>query len=270
MTKENVLALAVALIVLIGLYFGSVYLRDNTTVQTPNPPLQSQVDSSNNDIGPEEVGNYKYVYQSNYDMEERNDWSENTFDGKIFKVDLKTGEMTMIVPSVKAIYAPIKQSINYGLQVLYNPVDSPYIYFNMIAYETDGPAADVIKFDANSKSMSKLKISNYYESFGSVPSKTSAYAVSIVDPNAKQGINSTTKKLYLLDYEKDSVRLLTELPEGQTFNSCEIEGCLGSYGLGATWLNDRELNVEIYNANPTRDQYGNGKLEVLETKKFKI
>lgn len=268
MTKENVLAVSIALIALIGLYFGSVYLRDKS--QTINYRTEESQVKSPTTQTPETTSekSYTYKYVMNYNPASENPINENSWDGKIVQIDPETNKEVIVVPSVKAAYPELKKSQNLGFGDLISLPNSKQIYLTKILYETDGFPTDIIRFDGPTKKFTKLKISNQFDSFAvRAISKTIPFIVTTDNPQNE----SDDRSLFLLDLAADSSKLITKLGPNETFNSCYQQGCLGGVAGEITWLNDNYIEASIYSYSETeKDQWGNPANKFIEKRKYKV
>lgn len=259
MTKKNVLSLAIVLAGLIGLYFGSVYLREQNNLQNRDDLVTTPTDSPTST-------KYRFKYVPNYDPDKQSAFTEQTFDGKIVRIDPQTKQEMTVIPSVKDAYPIIKTPLNRSLYFLSESPVNQNLYFSEVYYETDGGLGGLIKFDAQDLSLKALSISSQFSTFGASYSKTSPYAATIIEP----GGESTGRKLYVLNFDKDTATLLDTLPIGLTFDICSIESCFGGYAPTIDWVSAGEFEVTIYDSKFTADQYGNGKAVIIEKRKYKV
>lgn len=268
MTKKNIIAFAFVLVLLIGLYFGSVYLRNKNLTNNSSTDRSQELtpEVTTPETPSEKVYTYKYVM--NYDSASGKPITDSSWDGKIIQIDPTTKKETVIISSVKASYPELKQSKNLGFSDLISLPNSNQIYLTKILYETDGFPQDIIRFDGPTKKFTKLKISNQFDSFAvSAISKTIPFIVTTDNPQNE----SDDRSLFLLDLGSDSSKLITKLSNTETFNSCYQQGCLGGVAGEITWLDDNYIEASIYSYSETeKDQWGNPVNKFIEKRKYKV
>ncbi len=225
-----------------------------------NLPQQTEENQSQEDAKP----TYSYQYIPNTVNHNFTEFTEATYDGKIVRTDLKTNAKETVVPSVKKAYPAIKP-INLSFEVLSAPKNSSNIYFTVIPNETDGFPFDIIRYNGEQNTFTKLKTSTYFDSPGvRSGSKNSAYVASTENPQNGEDERS----LFLIDLETDTAKLLTKLPANETFNSCYEGNCLGGWMGQIEWLSESTFQISVYDANATTtDEQGYGPVRKLIAKR---
>lgn len=228
----------------------------NTNTSEATPPNPQATDGK---------FSYEYVMDGNI--------GNGQTDGKIYKIDNSTKERTLFVPSLKSLMSKEDRAkynvtdpandVNWILYQIAASPTHPFLYFT-VAFEEGG--GGILKFDGGLKKLTSLKTSDYNSNQGATGSKNGLFLASIYH-QGDAGNNG--RILYLVDLEKDTVKTLVQLPVGQTFNICGLEGCLGDTGATVTWLNDTQFNIDIYSSKPTSSPEG-PKAQLLETRKFTV
>ena len=264
MNATKFLTALVALVILIALYFGSAYLRDQAQPTELSNQLTEQSNPTNQQ--PAET-TYQYKYIPNYTPDQPYVYNAHTYDGKIVRIDPVTNQEIVVVPSVKAAYPPVAP-INLSLSVLAYSDDSSRVYFTTIPNESDGFPFDIIRYNGPANTFTKLKISNQYDSYAVRATATNSPFIVTTD-NPRD--DSDDKSLFLLDLEADSSKLIVKLPANETFNFCYQQGCLGGVMGDIVWLNSQYIEASIYSFNETeKDEYGNPANKFIEKRKYKV
>lgn len=254
MTYKNYITALIILIVLLVLYFGATILRDKRNANTSAPRLVENSTVKN-------VEGFRYEYIP--DAKSTDEYDMNNNDGRIVRIDTVSGQSIVLVSSVKALFPNLQPGTS--LYHLATSADNAAMYFT-IAYGEG--AAGIYKFDLTNKKFSELKISKQYDSMGSSVSPTSAYIVTVINPDNPADDHS----LFVLDLDKDSSKLLTKFPVTQTINICTIQGCLGPVLINPTWLDDKNFEINIYDTKPgpIDPQTGGPEAKLIEKRKFTI
>lgn len=204
----------------------------------------------------------RYEYE---DEQPGSEWvSGGNNDGKIYEINLVTNTRTLIVPSVKALSKAVSDKCGCKFVKIAESKTNPYLYFGVTFIEGMG---GIYRFDGLARTITELKTSPYFEISSGEVSPYGPYIATIQNPkNYEDGTN-----LYLLDLDKDELKTLTNLTGNQTFNICQIDGCLGSLGANIEWLNKNEFVINIYDTeNFTYDEQTGQRAKLLEKRKFKI
>ncbi len=264
MNHRKLFGALVLLIVLIVLFFVSLYLRGQV------PQEQLPTDSNTQSQSEESANGYFYKFVSSYDPDAPFETlNEKNYDGKIIKVDQESNEETIVIESIKEAYPPIKASFNYSLLPMdIQGIDPDHIYFNLIAYETDGGLGRIIKFDGKGNTIKELGISEYYHNDGAKYSQFGPYAASVINPDNQSDVET----LYLLDFEKDKAIALETLPKNRTYNVCSFSGCMSGLWTEIEWLDETSFQIKIYESKPgpIDPQTGTPTPILVENKVFKI
>ncbi len=258
----------IVLVVLILLYIGSVVLKKNTT-NAPTVPEQEQSQNQEEPTGEQSSSEsqFRYEYVANY--KDNGGLTEQNYDGRIVKIDIKTNKATTVIPSVKEAYPKLKDGITHTVSKLTYSTAKGYLYLTTIFAESDGGYNGILRFDPMTSKLTELKISGYYRTMSGTSSETSPYAVSILKPTEND--TAVPRTLYLLDLDNDIVKTIATLPNNQTFNYCYKGNCL--FGIMPTieWLNGEEVEIGIYSTTQTeKDEFGNIVAKLVQKKRFNV
>ncbi|QQS22515.1 hypothetical protein IPM19_02690 [bacterium] len=268
---NKLVSVLIVLVVLILLYIGSVILKKNTTSEAPATQTQPQAEQNSAASEPSESTpqvSFSYDYVANY--KESGGYTEQNYDGKIIRTNTETNEVTTMIPSVKQAYPKLKEYKNLSLQNLNRSEKTGNLYLTTVLMESDGGRNGIVKYDPKTNKLTELKISDYFRIYSARESANSPFAASILTP-AENMDTKDPKKLYLLDLDNDTVKTLTTLPKGQTFNYCYIGGCMFGVMPEIKWLSAEEFEVTVFSTTQTeKDGYGNDMSKRLKKLKFNV
>lgn len=263
----------IVLVVLILLYIGSIVLKKNTTTApaVTDPGIeqgQDQTDQNPPQEQPADSSQFTYKYVANY--KDNGGFTEQNYDGKIVKTDTKSNQTTVVIPSVKQAYPKLKQAKNLSLQELTRSDSKGYLYLTTVLMESDGGRNGIVKFDPQTNKLAELKISDYFKIYSARESTTTPFAASILTP-AENMDTKDPKKLYLLDLDNDTVKTLTTLPNGQTFNYCYVGGCMFGVMPEIEWISGSEFEITVFSTTQSdTDEYGNDIPKRVKKLKFNV
>lgn len=265
--KKIALAGIIIAILLIALFISLFFKSKSDSDVSDAERLQNSGVNLNGEVNPiptQTTSNLEFTYEYVPDRKEGDPYELDNLDGKIFQTNTKTKARTIVVPSVMKAYPPLKGNGGQEFYQISASNDKPFLYFSISFIEG---AAGIIRYDGSTNKFTKLKINDYFNTFEARASKISPYAVSTENANSK----SDERSLFLLDLDNDTVRLLTKLPQKETFNPCPIIGCLGDSATEVTWLDKENFQITVYDANQTIPTDGrNTEAKVIEKRKFNI
>ncbi len=248
-------------VVLLILLFGSLVLKAKYGGKNSMP--EQQVNSM------EQSGQYTYQY-----IEFPENSGEETFDGKIVKIDVKTGKQTVLVPSVQKAYSmPKEGNLDMAFVYITQSKVKPYMYFTTVPLGTEAGMGDLIRYDASTNKFSILKITDYLKGGYNIKNNISPSGTLQVVTKPEyinNGMEIIDRQLYLLDYDADSSKLILTLPSFQTFDACVVDE-LGCPMEEFAWINDNTVEASIYSPNgSTKDEDGNPIHKLLDKRKINI
>lgn len=261
---KKILIAAVVIVVLLIALLVNMFITSKQTQPAAESINNSQTNLQTNNTSEQEE---KFIYE--YVAKNTGGSTDDGYDGAITQTSLKDGKKTTLIASVKSAYPALKAQFNLTFLYLNQSQTKPYLYFTTIYMDTDGGAMDLVRFDAATKKFTKLKISSQFGGANPMEgvSKDSAYAA-IVIPEFNNNV-SDARKLSLLNFDADSIKLLTTLPASQTFDYCVEEG-LGCPAERIKWLDASNFQIDVYDPKTQAMKDGYPEHKFLKTIKFNV
>ncbi|MFA5841672.1 MAG: hypothetical protein WC835_01755 [Candidatus Paceibacterota bacterium] len=197
----------------------------------------------NNYVSDTQSGSGPYAYQlSDISATQGMDaYGKIYYNAKLLRI-YSDGRSDTIIESFRHRFPNLLFNANQMLAQYYFPRNSDILYFNFRDYYTKGVGDryHIFKYDARADVMRDL-LSNRYLTSYAVPSPYNPLLMLAVDDD----ITLSFQKLYLVDLETDSARLLFQLAGNETLASyAEQYGKL--YGANINWVDRNTIQYSIY------------------------
>lgn len=193
-----------------------------------------------------------YIYELRHN--ETGDFGSHEFhDAKIIRINETTDEETIVVQSIKEAIPELKEQFNRTLFKLSYPPNSERLYFIEVLNNTDAPPGKVYAYHIDAHTFSALTVSPYFGAYG--PSAVSPDGIQVattIDPND----DGTTRKLFFINLENDTVQTLITLSGNETLNYC-TEECFGGNAGEVKWLTNETIEYGVYdNSKRVQSDFG--------------
>lgn len=183
-----------------------------------------------------------------------------SYDQQLVKVDPKTGEKKVLVPSIKNAFPELKTDFNKTLSKLSFPAQSDKLFFQEIFSETDAGPVGLVAYDIPSNKFTRLKVSQFWKyEFEPKISPDGRNLVATYDFSS----DGRLRKLYVLNLETDTATLLVTLKGSETLNSC-AEDCLGISD-DLSWIDNQTIQYSVYDV--TKKVSATGEYQLVEKRK---
>jgi hypothetical protein len=165
------------------------------------------------------------------------------YDSKLVKIS-SDGKETVLVPSTKKAILDLAATPNRMLQELSLPKSGSRLYFVEILGDTDAPPRALYVYDLVKGQFSRMAVSQYYAGFGErVLSPDGMKLASTVGPD-----NDNDQKLFLVDLNADTAKVLVTLSGQETLNSC-VSNCFGGFQGNVSWKDSDTVQYSVYDGS---------------------
>ncbi|MDO8649065.1 MAG: S-layer homology domain-containing protein [Candidatus Peregrinibacteria bacterium] len=148
------------------------------------------------------------------------------------------GRQEVVVESVKAALPAVRDPENLTIS-RYAMISSSLLIVQTSLRETDNSAGDLYKFDASTRSFSKMKLNEIYDGFYGGEAMSPDSSMIAWAPNDE---SKGAQKLYLLDLRNDSYRTLVTLPANETI----VTGFALASQTEVSWTDSTHIRYSVY------------------------
>lgn len=156
------------------------------------------------------------------------------------------GSQTVLLTNEKIKEVLLKESDYRLIRELSNISKNNKVYFYTFLNGSDAPPGGIYEFDIQSSNFRKLPlISKYYSNYGNKSvSPDGRYIATMEDPNN----SSERQKIFLLDLERDTVKIIVQLSKNEVVTFCSSKGdCWGNSG-ELKWIKENTLEYGVYDS----------------------
>jgi len=183
--------------------------------------------------------NYKLVLE----------YGEKYWDQKLVCNDSETGEVVVLVESVKEALPELKENFNLILYIFAEPEESKSIIFKSGLDGTDNPSGILYSFNKDDLVFSEMKINEVYDGFfgGFAMAPDQTRFAWVPDPYwEKEGNEEEARIMYMVNLVDDGYEPIVILSGNDTFNGGDH--AMG-VAIGLEWSEADKIVYSVYDAS---------------------
>jgi len=211
-------------------------------------------------------GNVDYLVR--YAMETENVPFEEGYDGEVVTRNVRTGERTVLVKSVKTAVEGLRSTFNLTLEPFALPANSSLVIFRTVLKETDNAGGTLYAFDPSTKRFTEMCINDSYNgSFDGAALSPMQDRIVWTKADSQEHLETgLVQQLFAGNLTDDSFQLIEELHGEETFNGYE-------YGLATffdlEWTQPYVLRYGVFDQD-LKNRGQMGKEALIEQRTLKV
>ncbi len=201
---------------------------------------------------------YRYDFITNFNQD---GWTFEKTDGRIVRIDKKTGTIEDMIDSIKFNYPDEKRRDIDGFRKLNS--SKRYLYLTTNQWEG---CYGIVRYDSQNNTLTEHPQSHLFDCHSAKASEDSPYIAYVTDAD-KRG---DSRSVYLINLDKNSTELINLLPLGQTYNNC-VKDCYRPVIADINWIDKDRFQINAYDSTKIlTDEYNTPYREIVSERIYNI